>query len=254
MSTDKDPYSVFDWDFSDALNVESARHCALRDKPTETDQLMSLISVDSIVHFALWSQLPDRHPIRELWLETNTDLQAAIYLAYGGYFRQALTAVRSWFEIVLQGIYFSNHYGQPNGRYEQWRLGQRNAPLNMDDIAQSLASRSSSDGSRVAKQVIADRLTPIYSFLSLHAHGQGLDIFDLQDGRDNVPRYLPRSFDLWFEKLFETVDAAYFLYAAYFRQEITAYLRSSQPEMEMAISLCAELETRLPSYVAIIRV
>ena len=250
--TARDPFIVFDWYFSDSSRSDGARHHALKERPTETKQLMTLVNADSMVHFALWSQLPDGHPVRDLWMETNTDLLATVYLAYGGFFRQALTAIRSWFEIAVHGVYFAGHYGQATGRYELWRKGQRDAPVNMRNISASLAGRTTSKGPPIAERQILNRLEPVYASLSLHAHGRGLDEFDLQDGRDNVPRYLPKSFDVWFGMVFEAVDAVYFLYASYFMKQISAYLLSSPPELERAKALCNELDGKLPGYCAII--
>ena len=90
----KDPFSIFDWYFADTLR-DSARYQALEDRPSETLTLMELVNADSLVHFSLWSELPSNHPVAELWSETQTDLQATIYLAYGGFFRQAFTVLRS---------------------------------------------------------------------------------------------------------------------------------------------------------------
>jgi hypothetical protein len=246
------PIHVFDWYFSDVSERDGARYHALADRPSETQQLISLISADSIIHFALWSDLPEGHPIRDLWSETSTDLLATIYLAYGGYFRQAFTALRSWFEIVIHGVYFADHYGQQSERYEQWRQGLRNAPINMGSIAASLASRTTSCGMHITKEAILTKLDSVYSFLSLHAHGRGLDKFDLQDGRDNVPRYLPKSFDLWIKSMFVTVDTAYFLYATFYLHEIRNYLGDSRLELERAIKLSQNIGNKLPHYVSIV--
>lgn len=92
---ERDPFMTFDLYFTDTSPRDSARHHAVEDKPAETNVLMQLIEADSIIHFALWSELPENHPVAELWLETQTDLLATIYLAYGGFFRQALTVLRA---------------------------------------------------------------------------------------------------------------------------------------------------------------
>jgi hypothetical protein len=135
-----DPFMRFDWYFTDASKRDAARFHALQAKKVETFVLMDLASADSLVHFALWSELPKNHPVGELWLETQTDLLASVYLAYGGFFRQALSILRCWFEIAVHGVYFSAYYGQKNSRYEQWRRGVRKAPR-MEHVAESLASR-----------------------------------------------------------------------------------------------------------------
>jgi len=247
MADNRNPYWVFDWYFTDASGQESARHQALTDKPLETAVLMDLVRADSLVHFALCSELPEGHPVAELWLETQTDLLATIYLAYGGFFRQAFTVLRSWFEIAVHGVFFSAHHGQPSGRYEQWRHGQRNAPARMEDLARSLATRSDK-AIQVDQSTIYHKLDPVYSFLSQQTHAQGLDIYELQAGRDNVPRYLPRSFDLWYEKVLEAFDAVSFLYRVFFPAEIASYFRKSKAEATRALDLARSLAPVMPDF------
>ncbi len=244
---DKDPFSSFDWYFTDASAEDGARRRALNDRPQQTLALMHVVSANSLMHFALWSELPAGHPVAELWLETQTDLLATIYLAYGGFFRQALTILRSWFEIAVHGVFFSEHYGQPNDRYEQWRRGRRNAPAKMLDLARSLASRADK-AVNVEESAILDKLGPVYEFLSLQTHAQGLDIYDLQKGRDNVPRYLPESFDLWLAKVLEAFNAICFLYRLFFPKEIAAYLKGSRAELERMVELTRVLRSPIPEF------
>ena len=242
----KDPFSAFDWYFADA-SVDSARHQALENKPSETLILMELISADSLVHFALWSELPGNHPVAELWLETQTDLQATIYLAYGGFFRQAFTVLRSWFEIAVHGVFFSSHYGQPSGRYEKWRNGERTAPANMQKIAASLATRSDKLIA-VDENTLKQKLDPIYTVLTKQAHGEGLDVYNLQEDRDNVTRYLPKSFELWYSKALESFDTLCFLYRVFFPREIAAYLNRSDAETKRFRELRSCLSNKLPEF------
>lgn len=248
---DKNPFSAFDWYFTDASEEDCARLHALKDRPQQAAVLMDVVSADSLTHFALWSELPRDHPVGQLWLETQTDLLATIYLAYGGFFRQALTVLRSWFEIAVHGVFFSGHYGQPEGRYEQWRLGQRNAPANMPDLAQSLASRTDR-ATQVDKSVILDKLDPVYKFLSHQTHAQGLDIYELQQGRDNVPRYLPKSFDLWYASVLEAFDAVSFLYRLFFPKEIAAYLKRSGAELNRMVELNNGLKDQMPEFAKLV--
>ena len=137
----KDPFFTFDWYFADTSKEDGARFHALKNKGKETLVLIELVEADSLVHFSLWSKLPENHPVEELWLESQTDLLATIYLAYNGFFRQALAILRCCYEIAVHVVFFSAHYGQPTSPYEQWRNGQRNAPANMLNVARSLATR-----------------------------------------------------------------------------------------------------------------
>ncbi len=247
MTEEQDPFSAFDWYFTDVSEEHAARLHALKDKSLETSILMKLLSADSIVHFALWSELPDNHPVGQLWLETQIDLLSTIYLAYGGFFRQALTVLRAWFEIALHGVFFSAHFGQSNGRYEQWRSGQRNAPAKMQEIARALASRSDKLVNTSENEILGV-LDSVYSFLSMQTHAQGLDVYDLQEGRDNVPRYLPKSFNLWYENVLKAFDALCFVYRIFYTREIATYLKNSKPEMQRVQELNKTLSKLMPNF------
>lgn len=246
---EEDPFMTFDWYFTD-VSEDAARYRALTEKSTETSILMDLIHIESIIHFALWHELPQNHPIAELWLETETDLKSTIYLAYGGFFRQAFTILRSWFEISVHGVFFSSHYNQPDGRYEQWRRGERNAPANMQDLAESFAARSDKLF-EIDQSTIFNKLNPIYSFLCRQTHGQGLDIYVLQGGRDNVPRFLDRSFDIWYEKILEAFDTLCFLYRIFFSDKIASYFIKCPEEMNRVRQLMNSFLEIMPNFVSL---
>ena len=247
MTEEQDPVSAFDWYFTDVSGEHAARFHALKDKSVKTSILMKLLRVDSVVHFALWSELPDNHPVGQLWLETQTDLRSTIYLAYGGLFRQALTVLRACFEIALHGVFFSAHFGQSHEPYERWRSSRRNAPAKMQEIARALASRSDQIID-ISEAEIFDVLDPVYSFLSMQTHAQGLDVYDLLEGRDNVPRSLPKSFNLWYENGLKAFDALYFVYRIFYTKEIATYFRNSQPEMQHAQELAKSLSALMPNF------
>lgn len=242
-----DPFMTFDWYFSDVSERDGARFHALKSKKTETSVLMELIEAESLMHFALWNELPKNHPVGELWLETQTDLLASVYLAYGGFFRQALSVLRCWFEIAVHGVYFSDHYGQKNERYEQWRRGERKVPSKMEHVAKSLAFRQDIVV-KIDEDTILKKLKPIYSFLSQHTHAQGLDIHQLQQGRDNVPRFLPRSYDIWYKKVLEAFDAISFLYRIFFPNQIASYFKGSEAELNRIRKLTKSLAKVLPNF------
>ncbi len=244
---DNSPFSTFDWYFTDISQEDAARYHALKARPLETEILQDLIKADSIVSFALWSELPKNHPVSELWAETQPDLQASIYLAYGGFFRQALTILRSWFEINVHGVFFSAYYGQPTARYEQWRKGQRNSPAKMKELSKSLASRQDKL-MPVDQDTIFQKINPIYTFLSRQTHAQGLDIYNLQEGRDNVPRYLPKSYDVWYSSMLSSFDAICFLYRIFFSQHLANYLQGDPAEQQYARELSNNLSKSLPEF------
>lgn len=49
------------------------------------------------------------------------------------------------------------------------------------------------------KKELEKECKEIYDKLSIFTHSRGIDEYKLQEGRDNVPRYLEKSFNLWFE-------------------------------------------------------
>lgn len=243
---------TFDWDWSDSYRSESARSQALKHRPKKTRTLARICEGDSLMNFALWSSLPQGHPVGELWLETQTDLHAAIYLAYGGYFRQAFVVLRTWFELAVAGLYFANHYKQPNSRYRQWRAGNRQAPASMSAISLSLAGRADPARS-ISPDQIRQRLEPVYSQLSHHVHGQGLDVYDLQNGRDNVPRFLARSFDLWWSAVTRVFATICYLYGLFYTAELATYFRNSKPELQRARSAARSLKSAVPEFSALVQ-
>jgi len=236
---------VFDFYFSDVSESDGARQHALKDCPMETQKLIDVLSAETLVHYALWVELPKGHPTGELWLETNTDIRASIYLAYGGYFRQALAVLRSWFEISVLGVFFGAHYGQPTGRYEQWKRGARNSPVKMWDICHSLAQRS--DRSKSTDEVgFRARLLPLYEVLSKQVHSRGIEVYDLQGGRDNVPRYLEHSFTKWHQSVLDVFDAICFLFDEFYRNELRKYLLNAPVELKRARTYASALEVDVP--------
>lgn len=243
--------SVFDWDWSDANRFESARAEALEKRPEHTHILSNICEADSLINFALWSKLPTNHPVGDLWMETQTDLHSSIYLAYGGYFRQALAILRLWFEMAANGVYFAEYYKQSTSRYKQWRSGSRQAPANMRKIAESLSKRSG----KLFKadfDTISQKLDPLYANLCHHVHGQGLDVYDLQNGRDNVPRFIEKSFDLWWQNLNHVFGAICYLYHLFYTKEIGIYLVGSESEMRHALSLKDVLGKHIPDFAGLI--
>lgn len=238
---------AFDWGWSDSYRSESARAQALKYRPSQSRVLARISEGDSLMNFALWSSLPQGHPVGELWLETQTDLHSTIYLAYGGYFRQAFVVLRTWFELTIAGLYFANHYKQPNSRYRQWRAGNRQAPASMPVVATSLSSHAEKS-SGIGAEDIRQRLEPVYSRLSHHVHGQGLDIYDLQKGRDNVPRFLVQSYDLWWIGVTEVFATICYLYKLFYTNEMSSYFLSSKPELRRARSVAHSLKVAVPEF------
>lgn len=117
----------------------------------------------------------------------------------------------------------------------------------MSQIAKSLSGRSD----KLFKADFADikqRLEPVYTTLCHHVHGQGLDLYDLQNGRDNVPRFLEQSFDIWFEMLNQVFGTICFLYRLFYAKELGAYLSRSKSELQHALTLKRVLNDNAPDF------
>lgn len=246
-----DYFQAFDWDWSDGFVRESARAQALRHRPKQTRVLSKICEADSVINFALWSMLPSGHPVGELWFETQTDLHSSIYLAYGGYFRQALGVLRFWLELAVQGIYFGAHYVGPTSRYRQWRAGTRQAPADMRKIAASLAGRSGKCFDADADSIF-QHLDPVYAALCNHTHGRGLDVYDLQNGRDNVPRFLEQSFDTWWRGLVDVFATVCYLHRLFYVEPLCQYFAKYGSERRRAVVLGKALHAIVPEFALLV--
>lgn len=159
------------------------------------------------------------------------------------FYRQALTILRPYFETAILGVFYSRkeYYKQPTARYKQWRNGKRDSPADIRKIARSLAKRSDMS-IKVDEETIFQKLKPVYDSLSEHVHGQGIDVYKFQEGRENFPRYLEKSFDLWYKKLTDVFDVLCFLCRIFFLNQLKCYLNSNQGDKESANRL---LQTHL---------
>lgn len=208
---------AFDLGFSDMYPKESVRHTTFKTRFAELLQVKDVVSCQSILNFALFNKLPTHHPSVELWLETETDLLSSIYLALGGYYRQAIACLRGWLEITCAGVYYGKHWKGKDSRYNQWKKGRKLSPV-WRNLLDSLFQRQNF---READKMIGLRkkMETINHSLCMFVHNRGMDVYRLQDGRDNVPRFLKDSFDIWFNHLKETFNViSLVLFAAYGRE------------------------------------
>jgi hypothetical protein len=125
--------------------------------------------------------------------------------------------------------------------------GERNAAARIRDLAGALASRQDKL-IPVDHATIFQKLDPIYSFLSQQTHAKGLDVYNLQEGRDNVPRYLPKSYDIWYSNMLSAFDAICFLYRIFFSHRIAEYLMKSPSEQQRACELAKSLSEKMPEF------
>lgn len=205
---------AFDLGFSDMYPKESVRHMTFKTRFPELLQGKEIVNCQSIVNFKLFNELPTHHPSVELWLETETDLLSSIYLALGGYYRQAIACLRGWLEITCVGVFYSQHWKGKDSRYNRWKKGKKLSP-SWKNLLNSLFRRQNF---READNLIALRkkMETIHSSLCIFVHNRGMDVYNLQNGRDNVPRFLNNSFIIWFTHLKETFAViSLILFAAY---------------------------------------
>jgi len=230
---------AFDLGFSDMYVNESVRFDTFRNKEKQLFEVRNLIEVDSILNHAVFAKLGEQHLGSQLWLESETDLKASIYLVLGGYYRQAAATLRNWLEITLTGVYFNQYYRGPNSRYNQWRAGARQSPKwpHLLDSVFRRAAFAAAD----TKTNLRQALNNLYPELSYFVHSRGIEIYDLQNGRDNVPRYIEHSFDLWFSLAKRTSSAISLVLIIEYGSELRAYLQVSSGESRrLKESLSAE--------------
>lgn len=115
---------VFDFYWSDDSS-ESVRSNTFDKKKEILPEIERIINEDSEMNFKLFEKFGLQHPVFQLWLESETDIKASIYLCFGGYYRQAIAILRNWLELTLLAIYFSTH----SQEYEEWKKGIKKAPI-----------------------------------------------------------------------------------------------------------------------------
>lgn len=218
----------FDLGFSDIYPDESVRFMTFRRKMKELGLFKKIINADSIINSFL--SFDTQHPQAQLWLESQTDLMASLYLILGGYYRQGFICVRTWFEITLLGIYYSKYYKGNNSRYDQWKRGVRRSP-NWKNLLKSLFSRPEFEIAD-KKIKLKSKLEEFYTELSAFVHNRGMLKYDLQKGRDNVPRFVDHAFDLYLDMVLRTFNMiALALYTCY-REDLPQLSSKEFTELE----------------------
>jgi len=209
----------FDLGFSDIYPNESVRSITFENKSEELEHIRRIKNADSIVNFVLFAKLGGEHPSAQMWLETETDLSASIYLMLGGYYRQALICLRTWLELALIGIYYSKYYKGETSRYNQWKSNQRRSPA-WKNLLDSLFTRP--EFKSVDKAIdLRCKLKTLYTELSAFVHNRGMAQYKLQDGRNNVPRYVEHAFDTYHRMLQETLNMLILVLFVAYTNELT---------------------------------
>lgn len=228
-------FGAFDLGFSDTFAEDSVRQQTFRSKLDGLIDTRKVIDGNSIVNYALFVELGDDHPTPRLWLECETDLHGSIYLTLGGYYRQALICLRTWLELTLTGIYYNRYYRGKNSRFEQWKRGRRQSPR----WSQLLISLFGRQSLKRANNVIAleQRLRDTYNEISSFVHGRGMELYELQQGRDNVPRFLEHSFDLWLRFLKQTYGLLLLTLFAEYGEALDSYFRRNAIEAQRLVEV-----------------
>jgi hypothetical protein len=196
-------WSSLDLGYSDAFPSpgENVRKDTLRRKLVSMEKAVRIIDLAEAVDFSLWNNLSEHHPSAEIYaLDFPSPLRASAYLLLGGYYRQANSLLRDWFDMRLLGIYFGLVDRNPRD-YQDWkngadaRIGKR-----LIGALLSLVEFRRADN----KVGLRGRLEATYKELSKFTHGAGLEKYDLQHQTDNVPRFNPKSVGLWVDLLQES--------------------------------------------------
>lgn len=70
-------------------------------------------------HDVLESSYTDEDPFFLMNIETSANIEASIILAVNGFYRQAITLLRCWFENSMYSIYFHDH----SVEFDKWGMG-----------------------------------------------------------------------------------------------------------------------------------
>jgi hypothetical protein len=143
-------------------------------------------------------------------LTVSDELQASLYSALTGFYRQAISGLRPALEATMAGAYFRAFGNQE--RFTQWADGHRGGELWMNDVRRELAAVAPYNQFEDSQEGIpflskSGWVNFIYQRLSTFSHGrpQYTDEDGNQVPTDNVglwggsngPVYEPRSVRLW---------------------------------------------------------
>jgi len=191
-------------------------------------EIANLVRLDYILTESLFRILPYGHPTTELSTESETDFKASIYLALGGYYRQAIAALRGWLEIILTSIYYNRNDNSPDSPYDRFKQGCERSP-GWKSLLNNLFKRdnfATVDKEHDLKQLLED----LYGDLSAFVHRRGFGQHDLQLLRD-IPRYDSVSFDLWFSRAKRTSDATVQVLIVEYARQLRQYFSTSSQEL-----------------------
>lgn len=218
--------SSFDWDWSDYARVQTHGN-----RPGQTCKAASISNGCNALRFTLFECLADQtgdleHPVYELYtLEAELDLGASILLAFGGYYKQAGISLRSFLELAFLSMYYADHRLE----YDTWKkdLKARSPPFHGKGDDNVLGYLFGQTPLRTCSD-LKGKASDLYTELSKFVHTSAIDMLDLWRGRDNVPRFLPRSFGLWFRYLERTHHVTALSLLFRYQDEIGTYLKDDR--------------------------
>ena len=147
-----------------------------------------------------------------------------------GYYRQALMCLRTWLELTLIGIYYNKYYKEKTSRYNQWKANQRRSPT-WKNLLDSLFTRLEFQNANKSIN-LRNKLEALYTELSAFVHNRGMSKYKLQNGRDNVPRYVENAFDVYYEMLQKTFNMLVLILFVSYQKELTYTKQEEWGEIE----------------------
>lgn len=220
--------SSLDWGWSD-----NARFQTYKDDPKRTEDVVNISKGCNCLRFTLFECLADqtgdlKHPVYELYtLEAELDLGATILLSFSGYYKQAGMQIRSFLELAFLSIYYADHREQ----YEKWKLGQGRSPPFHGKGESNILSWIFAHTSLQNYPDLKVEVSKVYTELNRFVHTSAIDNLALWEGRDNVPRFLPRTFRLWCDYLKRTYELTSVSLLLVYFDRIRGYLRRDKSGM-----------------------
>jgi hypothetical protein len=220
--------SSLDWDWSDEARLQTYKNDRRR-----TQGAVNISNGCNCLRFTLFECLADqtgdmKHPVYELYtLEAELDLGATILLSFSGYYKQAAMQMRSFLELSFLSIYYADHRAE----YEKWKLGQGRSPPFHGEGENNVLNWVFAHTALQNHPELKDQVSRLYTELNKFVHTSAIGTLNLWAGRDNVPRFLPKTFGLWYNHLRTTYKlTAISLLLVYF-DRIGVYLREDKSGM-----------------------
>jgi len=241
-------YNGLDLGFSDCSPGDNVRDNTIREHGPGLLRAVAVLHADEAVSYSIFSRYGDHHSAAEIYaLDFPSDLRAALYVLLGGYYKQALTCLRSWFEMRLLRVYFGA-VEQDQSRYADWKAGNREVPFGRSLIRRLFGEvEYRREDARVS---LRRRLESLYSDLCQFTHGAGMGKHALQADTDNVPRYNRSSVELFLNILDRAFsDVLYVTWVAFGANAFACVDKDNETAIldRLAVEYRSRLEASLPS-------